>query len=142
MIKLITDTAQDLVKPTHNKLVGGLGVISIVLGIIANLKQYGYTAALIFIIASVTALFVLMSEISCVLSGKCYTTALLNTSISIIIFGGIIVYYGRYLFGNLDLPEVSQQPIVKVDRAVVPVTGVVQAQVTKILDNKNLNKVE
>jgi len=142
MIKLIKDTAQDLVKPTHNKLVGSLGILSIVLGIIANLKQYGYTAALIFLSASIVALFVLMSEISCVLSGKCYTTALLNATIAVIIFGGIIIYYSKYLLGNSNLPEVSQQPISKVDRAVVPVSGVVQAQVTKVLDNRNLNKVE
>ena len=142
MIKLISNTAQDLVKPMHNKLVGSLGIISIILGIIANLKQYGYTAAIIFLSASIVALFVLMSEINCVISGKCYTTALLNATIAIIIFGGIIIYYGKVLFGDSELPEVSQQPISKVDRAVVPVSGVVQAQVTKVLNNRSLNKVE
>lgn len=142
MLKLIKDTAQDLVKPIHNKFVGGLGILSIIMGIIANLKQYGYSAAFIFVIASVIALYVLMSEISCVLSGKCYITALLNATISILIFGGIIVYYGKYLLGDSDLPEVSEQPIVKVDKAVVPVTGILQNQVTKVIDNRNLNKVQ
>lgn len=142
MIKLIQDTAQDLIKSTHNKLVGSLGIISILLGIIANLKQYGYTAAIIFFSASIVALFVLMSEINCVLSGKCYTTALLNTIITIIIFGGIIFYYGKVLIGDSDLPKVGEQPITKVDRAIVPISGVVQAQVTKVLDDRNLNKVE
>lgn len=142
MIQFIKQTASDLIKPTHNKFVGGIGLLSILLGIIANLKQYGYTAALVFVLASFTALFVLMSEISCVISGKCYTTALFNASISVIIFIGIIIYYGRYLAGDSDLAEVSQQPILKVDRAIIPVSGVVQSQVTKVIDNTKLNKVE
>ncbi len=142
MIQFIKQTASDLIKPTHNKFVGGIGLLSILLGIIANLKQYGFTAALVFILASFTALFVLMSEISCVISGKCYTTALFNSIISIIIFIGIIIYYGKYLVGDSDLAEVSQQPIIKVDRAIIPVTGVVQEQVTKALDKKKLDKVE
>jgi hypothetical protein len=141
-MSFLKDTVSDLTKPMHNKLVGSLGIISIVFGVIANLKQYGFSAALIFLAAAITALFVLMSEISCVISGKCYTTALLNATISIVIFIGIIVYYGRYLFGNSDLPSVSQQPITKVDRAIIPISGVVSQEVTKVVQNKNLNKVE
>ena len=142
MIQFIKKTIQDIITPAHNKFVGGVGLLSIILGIIANLKQYGFTAALIFLIASFVALFVLMSEISCVISGKCYTTALFNSIISIIIFIGIIIYYGKYLAGDSDLAEVSEQPIVKVDRAIIPVSGVVQEQVTKVLDKKKLDNVE
>lgn len=142
MIKYIKEISKDLVRHVHNKVVGSIGIVSIILGIIANLKQYGYLAALIFLLTSLIALYVLMSEISCVISGKCYITAILNATIAFIIFGGIIVYYSKYLFGNSDLPDISKQPIVKVDRAVIPVAGIVQAEVTKVIKNRNMDTIE
>ena len=81
---------KNIVKPTHNKVVGTVGILSIVLGIIANIKQYGYSIGALFLLASILALYVLMSEISCVLTGKCHITALFNSIASIVIFSSIV----------------------------------------------------
>ena len=133
---------KNIAKPVHNKVVGSIGFISILLGIIANIKQYGYGVAGMFLLASLLALYVLMSEISCVLTGKCHLTALFNTIISIVIFGSIVYYYSDVLLGKDSLPELSEQPIAKVDRAVIPISGAIQAEVKKVSDNKKLDKVE
>ena len=132
----------DIIKPPHNKVVGGLGLIAILLGSFANIKQYGYSSALLFIIAAVIALYVLLSEISCVLSGKCYITAIINTLISVGIFGTIIYYYGNILLQGGGLPSVSEQPISKVDKSVIPISGIIQEEVKKTMDTIKINRVE
>lgn len=133
---------KNIVKPVHNKVVGTVGVLSILLGSIANIKQYGYSIGALFLLASILALYVLMSEISCVLTGKCHLTALFNSFISIIIFGGIIYYYSDVLLGKSDLPKLSEQPIAKVDRAVIPISGAIGEEVKKIEDSRKLENVE
>lgn len=133
---------KNIVKPTHNKVVGTVGILSIVLGIIVNIKQYGYSIGALFLLASILALYVLMSEISCVLTGKCHITALFNSIASIVIFSSIVYYYSGVLLGNNDLPQLSEQPIIKVDRAVIPISGAIQDEAKKISDNKKMEKVE
>jgi hypothetical protein len=133
---------KNIIKPTHNKVVGIVGVLSILLGSIANIKQYGYSIGALFLLASILALYVLMSEISCVLTGNCHLTALFNSLISIIIFGSIVYYYSDVLLGKTDLPKLTEQPIIKVDRAVIPISGAIGAEVKKLEDGRKLEKVE
>jgi hypothetical protein len=83
-----------------------------------------------------------MSEISCVLTGNCHLTALFNSLISIIIFGSIVYYYSDVLLGKSDLPKLTEQPIIKVDRAVIPISGAIGAEVKKLEDGRKLEKVE
>lgn len=132
----------DIIKPPHNKVLGSIGLIAIVLGSFANIKQYGYSSAFLFIITAVIALYVLLSEISCVISGKCYITAIINTLISVGIFGTIIYYYGNIIIQGGGLPSVSQQPISKVDKSVIPISGIIQDEVKKTMDTIKINNVE
>jgi hypothetical protein len=140
MLKFI----DDLTRPFHNKVVGILGIVAATLGVIANLRQYGVGAALLFLASSAAALFVLLSEIACVLSGKCHTTAMLNTVIAVGLFLGVIWYYGIVLFngGANGLPAVKDQPISKVDRAVIPVSGLVEDEVKGLIQRRDMNRVE
>ena len=132
----------DILKPVHNKIVGSLGLVAILLGSIANIKQYGFSSAGLFLVAAAIALYVLLSEISCVISGHCYITAIINTLISIAIFGTIIVYYGNILLQGGGLPSVSEQPISKVDKSVIPISGIIQDEVKHLNDRIKINNVQ
>ena len=150
MLKFITDrSAQsalpfaDLIQHTHNKIVGSLGLVAMGLGLVANLRQYGVGAAALFLASSALAMFVLLSEISCVISGKCHKTALLNTLIATGIFMSVIWYYAVILFdGGSGLPTVKDQPIAKVDRAIIPVSGLVEDKVKGLVQQERMGRVE
>lgn len=134
---------EDITAPLHNKIVGSLGLVASVLGVVANVRQYGFAAAALFLATSALAMFVLLSEISCVISGKCHTTALLNTIIATGIFVSVIWYYGVILFdGGNGLPAVKDQPIAKVDRAVIPVSGLVEDKVKGLVQRERMGLVE
>lgn len=139
MLKFI----DELQRPIHNKIVGSLGIVAMVLGVVANMRQYGVGAAALFLATSAMAMFVLLSEISCVISGKCHTTALLNTIIATGIFISVIWYYGVILYdGGNGLPTVRDQPIAKVDRAIIPVSGLVEDQVKRMVQRERMGLVE
>jgi hypothetical protein len=130
---------KDIHRPLHNKIVGLLGLIAMILGFTANLRQNGLAAAGIFVAASALALFILLSEISCVLSGKCHATAILNTIIASIIFMSVIWYYATD--GSHGLPAVKDQPIAKVDRAIIPVSGLVEDGVKGFIQRRAMDHV-
>ena len=136
---------KDLHRPLHNKVVSSLGIIAMTFGAAANLQQYGVRAATGFLALSLLALFILMSEIGCVLSGRCHTTALLNTGIAVAIFISVIWYYARIMFdggGAGGLPAVKDQPIAKVDRAVIPISGLVEDGVKELIQRDRMSHVE
>lgn len=139
MLKFI----DELQRPVHNKIVGSLGLVAMVLGVVANMRQYGIGAAALFLASSALAMFVLLSEISCVIGGKCHTTALLNTLIATGIFMSVIWYYGVILYDGGDgLPTVKDQPIAKVDRAIIPVSGLVEDKVKGLVQRERMGLVE
>ena len=139
MLKFI----DELQRPIHNKIVGSLGLVAMVLGVVANMRQYGVGAAALFLASSALAMFVLLSEISCVISGKCHKTALLNAIIATGIFVSVIWYYGVILYDGGDgLPTVKDQPIAKVDRAIIPVSGLVEDEVKRMVQRERMGLVE
>jgi hypothetical protein len=105
----------------QTNLVLVIGLLSIILGTVANYIRYGMLMTFAFILIVSTALYIIVDEIRCVIHGKCYLTSWINSFIGLFAFGSVAIYYIIALIHGDNIPVIEDQPIIYLNKNVTSI---------------------
>lgn len=110
----------------QTNLVLAIGVISLILGSIANYIRYGVLMTFAFLLIISLALYIIVDEIRCVIHGKCYLTSWVNSIVGVFAFGSVAIYYIIALMSGDNIPVIEEQPIVYLNKNVSSILATVR----------------
>lgn len=85
--------------------------IALVLGLASNLMYVGATQSLMYVVIVLIGAHYIISEIECVVKGKCYVRSWIHTIGAIIAFTSLIMYYLYVLMKKHTIQELRSQPL-------------------------------
>ncbi len=98
-----------------------IGLLSLILGTVANYIRYGLLMSFAFVLIISLALYIIVDEIRCVIHGKCYLTSWINSIIGFFAFGSVAIYYIIALMHGDNIPVIEDQPIIYLNKNVTSV---------------------
>lgn len=87
-----------------------LGIATLIVGLVANLKFNGVGAAAIFLGIMLVMVYFLVYQLECLIHGRCFFTSWFNMFLATITVSGVFGYYFIAL-RNGQLPRLSQQDL-------------------------------
>jgi len=85
----------------------------LVLGIISNILYIGVVEAAFYAIMVMIGAHYIISEIECVVHGKCYIRSWMHTFFSVLTFGSLGLYYTYVLLKKHTIRDLKSQPIME-----------------------------
>ncbi len=87
--------------------------IALLLGIASNLMYVGVAQSLMYVVIVLIGAHYIISEVECVVKGKCYVRSWLHTIGAVIAFGSLCVYYLYVLMKKHTIQELRSQPLME-----------------------------
>ncbi len=87
--------------------------LALVLGLVSNLLYVGGLQSLMYVVILVFGGHYIISEIECVVKGKCYIRSWMHTIGAVIAFGSLCIYYINVLTKKNTIQELRSQPLME-----------------------------
>jgi hypothetical protein len=85
--------------------------LALILGIVSNLLYVGGLQSLMYVVIVLFGAHYIISEVECVVKGKCYIRSWMHTIGAIIAFGSLSMYYLYVLMKKHTIQELRSQPL-------------------------------
>ncbi len=85
----------------------------LILGIVSNILYVGALEAVFYAIMVLIGAHYIISEIECVVHGKCYVRSWMHTFFSVLAFGSLGLYYIYVLLKKHTIRDLKSQPIME-----------------------------
>ena len=103
-------------------IIGLVGAAAAALAFTANIARNGWLTAVASAAIILIILILTVSQIRCVVFGRCYFTSWFNTFVGVSVLGSAGLYYLLALTKGLPLPSIDQQPIAAANPNIMYVT--------------------
>jgi hypothetical protein len=87
--------------------------LALLLGVISNLMYVGAIQSMLYVIIVLIGAYYIISEIECVVKGKCYVISWMHTIGAVIAFGSLCMYYVYVLLKKHTIQELKSQPLME-----------------------------
>jgi hypothetical protein len=122
-----------------------LGLITLIFGVVANLKFNGLGAAALFLGIMIVMIYFLVYQMECLIHGRCVSTSWINVVLSTITLSGVLTYY-YVAMRNGQLPSLSKQDLFRLSTLFQTTRSLVSdkydVDITSYIDKLPFQKVE
>ncbi len=87
--------------------------LALLLGVVSNLMYVGAIQSVMYVIIVLIGAHYIISEIECVVKGKCYVRSWMHTIGAAVAFGSLCMYYMHVLMKKHTIKELKSQPLME-----------------------------